>query len=176
MLPPPLEVLEGKSAEQPGPALSGGWSRRLPKVHCSLYYSRFHDLIHVFPFISHFCLLTEPDVTIVSGLKDMVVSEGDDVTFRCQVSHENARDVEWKLQDVALQSNEINEISVEKGKIHTLTLRKVTEQDIGTITFRVGAHTSRAELTVKGEGSLWCGTGSVGTGNVLLVLTVNSRP
>ncbi|XP_068862353.1 obscurin isoform X16 [Aphelocoma coerulescens] len=91
----------------------------------------------------------EPDVTIVSGLKDMVVSEGDDVTFRCQVSHEHARDVEWKLQDVALQNNEMNEISVEKGKMHTLTLRKVTEQDIGTITFRVGAHTSTAELTVK---------------------------
>uniref|UniRef100_A0A8U7MP75 Obscurin, cytoskeletal calmodulin and titin-interacting RhoGEF n=1 Tax=Corvus moneduloides TaxID=1196302 RepID=A0A8U7MP75_CORMO len=91
----------------------------------------------------------EPDVTIVSGLKGMVVSEGDDVTFRCQVSHENARDVEWKLQDVALQNNEMNEISVEKGKIHTLTLRKVTEQDIGTITFRVGGHTSTAELTVK---------------------------
>ncbi|XP_009082964.1 PREDICTED: obscurin, partial [Acanthisitta chloris] len=91
----------------------------------------------------------EPDVTIVSGLKDMVVFEGDDVTFRCQVSHENARDVEWKLQDVALQNNEMNEISVEKGKIHTLTLRKVTEQDIGTITFRVGHHTSTAELTVK---------------------------
>ncbi|NWV37930.1 OBSCN protein, partial [Grantiella picta] len=86
----------------------------------------------------------EPDVTIVSGLKDMVVSEGDDVTFRCQVSHENARDVEWKLQDVALQNNEMNEISVEKGKIHTLTLRKVTEQDIGTVSFRVGRHTSAA--------------------------------
>ncbi|XP_053913944.1 obscurin isoform X11 [Cuculus canorus] len=91
----------------------------------------------------------EPDVTIVSGLKDMVVFEGDDVTFRCQVSHENARDIEWKLQDVALQNNEMNEISVEKGRIHTLTLRKVTEQDIGTISFRVGPHTSTAELTVK---------------------------
>uniref|UniRef100_A0A8C0EE14 Obscurin n=1 Tax=Bubo bubo TaxID=30461 RepID=A0A8C0EE14_BUBBB len=93
--------------------------------------------------------VNEPDVTIVSGLKDMVVFEGDDVTFQCQVSHENARDVEWKLQDIALQNNEMNEISVEKGKIHTLTLRKVTEQDIGTITFRVGPHTSTAELTVK---------------------------
>ncbi|XP_023777818.1 obscurin [Cyanistes caeruleus] len=94
-------------------------------------------------------IVKEPDVTIVSGLRDTVVSEGDDVTFRCQVSHENARDVEWKLQDVALQNNEMNEISVEKGKIHTLTLRKVTEQDIGTVTFRVGPHTSTAELRVK---------------------------
>ncbi|NWY67208.1 OBSCN protein, partial [Erithacus rubecula] len=86
----------------------------------------------------------EPDVTIVSGLKDRVVAEGEDVTFQCQLSHEDARDVEWKLQDVALQNNEMNEISVEKGKIHTLTLRKVTEQDIGTVTFRVGPHTSTA--------------------------------
>lgn len=123
-------------------------------------------------------LFAEPDVTIVSGLKDMVVFEGDDVTFRCQVSHENARDVEWKLQDVALQNNEMNEISVEKGKIHTLTLRKVTEQDIGTIAFRVGPHTSTAELTVKGEGSLSCGkaTRLVRKGGILLMLTVNSRP
>lgn len=90
-------------------------------------------------------------MTIVSRLKDMVVFEGDDVTFQCQVSHENARDVEWKLQDVALQNNEMNEISVEKGKIHKLTLRKVTEQDTGTITFRVGPYTSTAELTVKGK-------------------------
>lgn len=138
--------------------------------------SWFHDLIHAFPFISHFCLLAEPDVTIVSGLKDTVVAEGDDVTFRCQVSHENARDVEWKLQDVALQNNEMNEISVERGKIHTLTLRKVTEQDIGTVTFRVGPHTSTAELTVKGEGSLCCGAGPVGAGGALLVLAANSRP
>lgn len=124
----------------------------------------------------HFCLLAEPDVTIVSGLKDAVVAEGDDVTFRCQVSHENARDVEWKLQDVALQNNEMNEISVERGKVHTLTLRKVTEQDIGTVTFRVGPHTSTAELRVKGEGSLCCAAGPVGTGTALLVLAANSRP
>ncbi|XP_062424693.1 obscurin isoform X1 [Rhea pennata] len=91
----------------------------------------------------------EPDVTIVCGLKDTVVFEGDDISFQCEVSHENARDVEWTLQDIALQNNEMNEISVEKGKIHTLTLRKVTEQDIGTVTFRVGPHKSTAQLTVK---------------------------
>ncbi|XP_025067414.1 obscurin isoform X13 [Alligator sinensis] len=91
----------------------------------------------------------EPDVTIVSGLKNMVVFEEEDAVFQCKVSHENAKDVEWKLQDVALQSNEMNEISVEQGKIHTLRLRKVTQQDTGTITFRVGPYTSTAELTVK---------------------------
>ncbi|XP_019363471.1 PREDICTED: obscurin [Gavialis gangeticus] len=91
----------------------------------------------------------EPDVTIVSGLKNMVVFEEEDATFQCKVSHENAKDVEWKLQDVALQSNEMNEISVEQGRVHTLRLRKVTQQDTGTIAFRVGPYTSTAELTVK---------------------------
>ncbi|XP_019399214.1 PREDICTED: obscurin [Crocodylus porosus] len=91
----------------------------------------------------------EPDVTIISGLKNTVVFEEEDATFQCKVSHENAKDVEWKLQDVALQSNEMNEISVEQGKVHTLRLRKVTQQDTGTITFRVGPYTSTAELTVK---------------------------
>lgn len=81
----------------------------------------------------------------------MVVFEEEDAVFQCKVSHENAKDVEWKLQDVALQSNEMNEISVEQGKIHTLRLRKVTQQDTGTITFRAGPYTSMAELTVKGN-------------------------
>ncbi|XP_074841400.1 obscurin isoform X2 [Carettochelys insculpta] len=91
----------------------------------------------------------EPDVTIVSGLTNVVVFEEEDAVFQCTVSHDNAKDVEWKLEGVALQSNEMNEISVEKGKIHTLRLRTVTQQDTGTITFRVGPYVSTAELTVK---------------------------
>ncbi|XP_042333180.1 obscurin isoform X8 [Sceloporus undulatus] len=91
----------------------------------------------------------ELDITITKGLKNAEVFEDEDVTFECKVSHDNARDVEWKLQDASLQSNEMNEISVEKGRIHTLRLRKVTQQDSGTVTFRVGPYTSTAQLTVK---------------------------
>uniref|UniRef100_A0ACB8FVR8 Uncharacterized protein n=1 Tax=Sphaerodactylus townsendi TaxID=933632 RepID=A0ACB8FVR8_9SAUR len=89
------------------------------------------------------------DITIIRGLKDAEVFEEEDVTFECKVSHDNARDVEWKLQDASLQSNEMNEISVEKGRLHTLRLRKVTQPDSGTVTFRVGPYTSTAQLTVK---------------------------
>ncbi|XP_029444171.1 obscurin isoform X11 [Rhinatrema bivittatum] len=93
--------------------------------------------------------VNELDVTIVSGLKDAEVLAGEDVMFKCTVSHRDARDVEWKLQDISLQANEMNEISVEKGLTHTLTLRQVTQDDSGMVTFRVGPYTSTAELTVK---------------------------
>ncbi|XP_066483112.1 obscurin isoform X11 [Tiliqua scincoides] len=89
------------------------------------------------------------DITIIRGLKNAEVFEEEDVTFECKVSHDNAMDVEWKLQDASLQSNEMNEISIEKGRVHTLTLRKVTQQDSGTVTFRIGPYTSTAQLKVK---------------------------
>ncbi|KAA0704500.1 Obscurin [Triplophysa tibetana] len=92
--------------------------------------------------------VNEPEVEIVTGLKSSIVSEGDDVHFECIVSHDNASGVQWTLQDVPLQNNEMNEIRTE-GKRHTLTLRSVTQKDSGTVSFHVGGHTSFACLTVK---------------------------
>ncbi|XP_075703653.1 obscurin [Rhinoderma darwinii] len=91
----------------------------------------------------------ELDVTIVHGLRDLSVVAGEDAMFRCNVSHENAKDVEWKLQGIALENNEMNEISVEEGISHVLKLSSVTEDDSGSVTFRVGPYVSAAELTVK---------------------------
>lgn len=96
-------------------------------------------------------ILSGLDITIIRGLKNVEVFEDEDVTFECKVSHDNATDVEWKLQDASLESNEMNEISVEKGRVHMLKLKKVTQQDSGTVTFRVGPYTSTAQLTVKGN-------------------------
>ncbi|KAK9396008.1 obscurin [Crotalus adamanteus] len=90
----------------------------------------------------------EVDITIIRGLKSVEVLEEEEVTFECEVSHDNAKDVEWKLQDLSLQSNQMNEISVERGRVHKLTLRNVTQQDSGTVTFRVGPYTSTARLRV----------------------------
>lgn len=87
---------------------------------------------------------------IVTGLKSCIVNEGDDVRFECIVSHDNAPGVQWTLQDVPLQNNEMNEIRTE-GKRHTLALRSVTQKDSGTVSFHVGGHTSFACLTVKGK-------------------------
>lgn len=78
-----------------------------------------------------------------------MVNEGEDVRFECLVSRDEAPLVQWKLQDVPLQDNEMNVIKAE-GRFHSLTLRGVTKADSGTVTFTVGNHTSTASLTVKG--------------------------
>lgn len=93
---------------------------------------------------------TEPEIVVLTGLKSCIVNEGEDVHFECLVSHDNAPIVQWTLQDIPLQNNEMNEIRKE-GKRHTLTLRGVTQKDSGTVSFHVGAHTSFACLTVKGK-------------------------
>uniref|UniRef100_A0A673M6W1 Ig-like domain-containing protein n=1 Tax=Sinocyclocheilus rhinocerous TaxID=307959 RepID=A0A673M6W1_9TELE len=105
-----------------------------------------------------YCCETEHDRTsaklAVKGMnhlvKSCIVNESEDVHFECLVSHDNALIVQWTLQDVPLQNNEMNEIRME-GKRHTLTLRSVTQKDSGTVSFHVGAHTSFACLTVKGK-------------------------
>ncbi|NXS93759.1 OBSCN protein, partial [Jacana jacana] len=85
----------------------------------------------------------EPEATIVEKLKDVTLYEGEDAVFECRLSRETTRDAQWFLGDVPLQSNEMNEIQVQ-GTRHTLTLRKVTLEDCGPISFKVGQHTSAA--------------------------------
>ncbi|XP_056911820.1 obscurin isoform X4 [Takifugu flavidus] len=92
--------------------------------------------------------IKEIEVSILKFLESCVVYEGEDVRFECLVSRDEAPFVQWKLQDVPLQDNEMNVIKSE-GQLHSLTLRGVTMADSGTVTFSVGNHTSTASLTVK---------------------------
>ncbi|NWU80772.1 OBSCN protein, partial [Onychorhynchus coronatus] len=87
--------------------------------------------------------LKEPAATIVEMLKDVTSYEGEDVVFECRLSRETTQDAQWFLGDVPLQSNEMNEIRVQ-GTRHSLILRKVTLEDCGSISFKVGEHTSAA--------------------------------
>ncbi|XP_075865693.1 obscurin [Microcebus murinus] len=91
----------------------------------------------------------EPEVTIVRGLVDEEVQVDKDVKFSCEVSRAGATDVQWRLQGLPLQSNEVTEVAVQDGRIHTLWLKGVTPEDAGTISFHVGSHTSSAQLTVR---------------------------
>eukprot|EP00063_Salmo_salar_P071854 XP_014046689.1 PREDICTED: obscurin-like isoform X6 [Salmo salar] len=93
--------------------------------------------------------IKEVEVTIVKVLNSCSVHEGEDVHFECHLSHVDAKEVQWKLADVPLQNNEMNLIRA-RGKVHSLTLRGVTQADSGTVTFTVGHHTSTASLTVRG--------------------------
>ncbi|XP_029561106.1 obscurin isoform X17 [Salmo trutta] len=93
--------------------------------------------------------IKELEVTIVKVLNSCSVREGEDVHFECHLSHEDAKGVQWKLADVPLQNNEMNLIR-SQGKVHSLTLRGVTQADSATVAFTVGHHTSTASLTVRG--------------------------
>ncbi|XP_030016091.1 obscurin [Sphaeramia orbicularis] len=90
----------------------------------------------------------EAEVSILKYLDSCVVYEGEDVRFECLVSHEEAPETQWKLQDVPLQNNEMNLIETQ-GQLHSLTLRGITKADSGTVIFTVGNHTSTASLTVR---------------------------
>nr|XP_042140021.1 obscurin isoform X19 [Peromyscus maniculatus bairdii] len=92
----------------------------------------------------------EPEVTIVRGLVDMEVQADEDVEFTCEVSRAGATDVQWRLQGLPLQSNEVTEVAVlGDGRTHMLQLKGVTLEDAGTVSFHVGSHSSSAQLTVR---------------------------
>lgn len=84
------------------------------------------------------------------GLIDAEVQAHGDVDFSCEVSRAGATDVQWRLQGLPLQSNEVTDVAV-RGCTHMLRLRGVTPEDAGTISFHVGRHTSSAQLTVRGS-------------------------
>lgn len=86
------------------------------------------------------------------GLLDAEVQADGEVEFSCEVSHTGATDVEWRLQGLPLQSNEVTEVAVRGGRMHTLRLKGVTPEDAGTVSFHVGLHMSSAQLTVRGSG------------------------
>ncbi|PNJ39222.1 OBSCN isoform 4 [Pongo abelii] len=93
--------------------------------------------------------VTEPEVTIVQGLVDAEVPADEDVEFSCEVSRAGATGVQWCLQGLPLQSNEVTEVAVRDGRIHTLRLKGVTPEDAGTVSFHLGNHASSAQLTIR---------------------------
>lgn len=66
-----------------------------------------------------------PDVSILEPLQDVQLSEGQDAHFRCQLSRACGQEARWALGGVPLQANEMNDITVEHGTLHLLTLHKV---------------------------------------------------
>uniref|UniRef100_A0A8C3YS51 Obscurin n=1 Tax=Catagonus wagneri TaxID=51154 RepID=A0A8C3YS51_9CETA len=90
----------------------------------------------------------EPEVTIVRGLTDTEVQADGDAEFSCEVSRAGAADVEWRLQGLPLQTNEVTEVAV-RGCTHTLKLKSVSPEDAGTVSFHVGLNASSAQLTVR---------------------------
>ncbi|XP_013365188.1 PREDICTED: obscurin [Chinchilla lanigera] len=93
--------------------------------------------------------VNEPEVTIVRGLVDTAAQADEDVEFSCEVSQAGATDVQWRLQGLPLQNNEVTEMAVQDGHTYVLHLKGVTPEDSGTVSFHVGGHSSSAQLTVQ---------------------------
>ncbi|CAO2643307.1 Obscn [Lemmus lemmus] len=95
-----------------------------------------------------------PEVTVLEPLKDVQLSEGQDAHFQCRLSRASGQEARWTLGGVPLQSNEMNDITVEQGVLHLLTLHKVTLEDTGTITLQVGSCSSEAQLKVTAKNTV----------------------
>uniref|UniRef100_A0AC11DPM5 Obscurin, cytoskeletal calmodulin and titin-interacting RhoGEF n=1 Tax=Ovis aries TaxID=9940 RepID=A0AC11DPM5_SHEEP len=95
-----------------------------------------------------------PEVTILEPLQDAQLSEGQDAHFRCRLSRASGQEAHWALGGVPLQANEMNDITVEHGTLHWLTLHKVTLEDAGTISFQVGSCRSEAQLKVTAKNTV----------------------
>lgn len=69
-------------------------------------------------------------MTVLEPLKDVQLSEGQDAHFQCRLSRASGQEARWALGGVPLQSNEMNDITVEQGTLHLLTLHKVGFWDL----------------------------------------------
>ncbi|XP_053094396.1 obscurin isoform X2 [Pangasianodon hypophthalmus] len=87
-------------------------------------------------------------VRITRELKDVTVTTGEDAVFQCEVSQTGVTNAEWWLGSNHLQSNDLNQISIQ-GREHSLVLKMVTPDDSGDVAFVVGSERSVASLVVK---------------------------
>nr|XP_060639350.1 obscurin-like [Anolis sagrei ordinatus] len=91
----------------------------------------------------------EEELQIVSGLKNTDVFAGESATLTCVLSRPSVQSAQWWLDGSPLQNSPLNEISVQDGKTHTLTLKDLGPNDSGIVTFRAGPLKSSAKLLIK---------------------------
>uniref|UniRef100_A0A8C5P221 Obscurin-like protein 1 n=1 Tax=Jaculus jaculus TaxID=51337 RepID=A0A8C5P221_JACJA len=88
-----------------------------------------------------------PPGKLVSELTPLTVHEGDDATFRCEVSPPDA-DVTW-LRNGAVVTPGPQLETAQNGSSRTLTIRGCRLEDAGTVMARVGTAATSARLHVR---------------------------
>ncbi|XP_012582087.1 PREDICTED: obscurin-like protein 1 isoform X2 [Condylura cristata] len=88
-----------------------------------------------------------PPVKLVSELTPLTVHEGDDATFRCEVSPADA-EVTWLRNGAVVTPGPQLEMA-QNGPSRTLTVRACQLADAGTVTARAGSAASSARLHVR---------------------------
>lgn len=115
-------------------------------------------LIYEFPSLKSKLYLAPSSSTervqIVTELRDMTVTAGQDAVFVCELSHADVTEGVWWLGSSQLQQNEMNQMSCQ-GRQHRLVLTMTTPEETGTVAFVVGEERTSASLLVvpkpKGE-------------------------
>ncbi|XP_048868536.1 obscurin-like isoform X15 [Brienomyrus brachyistius] len=88
-------------------------------------------------------------VQITEEPADVECFEGDVAAFTCRISPGDYVGVQWYLDKTPLHNNDHNEIQAFPGGYHTLTVKKLTRKDSGTISVEAGDKTAYASLMVK---------------------------
>ncbi|XP_074169980.1 obscurin-like protein 1 isoform X6 [Rhinolophus sinicus] len=88
-----------------------------------------------------------PQVKLISELTPLTVHEGDDATFRCEVSPPDA-DVTWLRNGAVVTPGPHLEIA-QNGSSRTLTVRGCQLEDAGTMTAQAGGTATSARLHVR---------------------------
>ncbi|XP_028301065.1 obscurin isoform X2 [Gouania willdenowi] len=92
-------------------------------------------------------LVVRERVRIVTELKDMTVTAGEDAVFVCELSHADVTEGVWWLGSSPLQKNEMNQM-MHHGRQHRLVLTMTTPEETGVVTFVVGDEKTSARLLV----------------------------
>ena len=94
-------------------------------------------------------LFTVPrEVEFVTELHNTTVLEGDDATFKCVVSPEDA-EVVWLMDNEPITSGDRFVVS-QNGLCHTLVIRRCQILDSARITAESEGVTSKASLKIQG--------------------------
>ncbi|CAL9688567.1 unnamed protein product [Knipowitschia caucasica] len=90
-------------------------------------------------------------ITIVQNLENMETFDGGEALFECALSRPETKDCQWLLNGKAVKESPNAElVSFESGLRHLLLLKELRVEDSCTVTFRAGAASTSAQLTVKG--------------------------
>ncbi|XP_037104683.1 obscurin isoform X1 [Syngnathus acus] len=92
-------------------------------------------------------LVVRERVRIVTELKDITVTAGEDAMFVCELSHANVNEGVWWLGSSPLQRNEMNQMTYQ-GRTHRLVLTMTTPEETGIVAFVVGEERASASLLV----------------------------
>ncbi|XP_061150962.1 obscurin isoform X12 [Syngnathus typhle] len=90
-------------------------------------------------------------INIVQGLENLETFDGGEALFECALSRPENKDCQWLLDGKAVKESPNAEIvCFESGRRHLLLLKELRASDSCTVTFRAGAASTSAQLSVKG--------------------------